>query len=138
MKLNEDNTITLSLKETQKFITKIINPEFKQLERLKQSSYISRAIDNLDKKLIYIQQKQNAILNYLKQNPKENIPQSMIRTLENEYSRFLWALSDITEKSPEEVREIEAAYQLYKMLLKNRRFKEEDEQASSLSEMPKQ
>jgi hypothetical protein len=47
-------------------------------------------------------------------------------------------IEGVTDTSSEEVREIEAAYQLYKMLLKNRRFKEEDEQAPSLSEMPEQ
>jgi hypothetical protein len=137
MKLNEDNTITLSFRETRKFITKVINPEYKVLERLRKYGHITTKINQLEQHLKIIKEKQNQILNLAKDS-RNVIPTSTIKSLQYAYFRFIWTLEGIQENSPEEVREIESAYQLYTMLLKNRRFKEEDEQTSSLSEMPEQ
>lgn len=139
MKLNEDNTVTLSLRETQRYVTKVINPEFKRLERLRKHDWVARQITDLDRRLNRIKTLQETLLECLNDKSTSSADlRNQIKNLTNEFSLSLWSLEGISDNSPEEVREIESAYQLYKMLLKNRRFKDDDEQASSLSEMPEQ
>lgn len=139
MKLNEDNTVTLSLRETQRYVTKVINPEFKRLERLRKYDWVARQITDLDRRLNRIKTLQETLLECLNDKSTSSADlRNQIKNLTNEFSLSLWSLEGISDNSPEEVREIESAYQLYKMLLKNRRFKDDDEQASSLSEMPEQ
>jgi ABC-type transporter MlaC component len=137
MKLNEDNTITLSFRETQKFITKVINPEYKQLERYRKRDALKHQYNNVESQFNVIKQKQSEIIKIAKDS-RNILPRSLIASLDRNFATLIWMIEGVTDTSSEEVREIEAAYQLYKMLLKNRRFKEEDEQAPSLSEMPEQ
>lgn len=120
MKLNEDGTITLSQRETQKFITKIITPEYKR-----QKSYRSFKKRHSVEEVKELQKIIRNFQEFWSQN--KNIPSKASLT------RFMnlvnWYLGDreVTSGicSDEEFDELEKAFNLYKMLMKHRRYTDE-------------
>lgn len=127
MNLNEDGTITLSQAETQKFVTKVINPEYKQMERMKRfyTKATTSDISNVSYRLNQVEKKCNSILDYIKL--KTPFSARTINDLTKELGYLNWCLNGQADQyESEEAQEIEKAYNLYKMLLKHRRFKPDE------------
>ena len=87
MKLNEDNTVTLSLRETQRYVTKVINPEFKRLERLRKYDWVARQITDLDRRLNRIKTLQETLLECLNDKSTSSADlRNQIKNLTNEFN----------------------------------------------------
>lgn len=126
MKLNEDGTITLSQRETQEYVTKIISPKYKQLERIRKwqvhaSTYDLKRIEDqlttFNKRLdTYIREYGN------------NFPKRISKDIDDSLSALVWAVEQAgfpNNPYSEEAQEVEKAYNLYRMLLKRRRLIDE-------------
>lgn len=120
MKLNEDGTITLSQQETQKFVTKVLTPEYK-----KQKSYRTFAARHATND---VRELKNTIANF--QNfwsQRESTPSkaSLIRFMDT----VNWYLENreasFGKCEDDEFDELEKAVNLYKMLMKHRRYTDE-------------
>ena len=120
MKLNEDGTVTLSQRETQKFITKIITPEYKRQKAYRQykDDHSSRDVERLISTINNFQQ-------FWSQ--KDVTPsQDSLKKFMNQVNWYLGnkeATSGIC--SDDEFDELEKAANLYKMLMKHRRYTDE-------------
>lgn len=120
MKLNEDGTITLSQRETQKFITRIITPEYKREKsyRTFAERHSTTEVENL----------QGTIKNFQRfWSQRENTPSKA--SLTRFMNQVNWYLGDREVSSgtcsDEEFDELEKAVNLYKMLMKHRRYTDE-------------
>ena len=127
MNLNEDGTITLSQAETQKFVTKVINPEYKQLQSMKRfyTKATTQDLSNVTYRLRQVENKCSTILDYIKK--ETSFSTRTINDLTKQLGYLSWCLKGQAEQyESEEAQEIEKAYNLYKMLLKHRRFKPDE------------
>lgn len=124
MNLNEDGTITLSMKETQEYATKIINPRYRTLKRIRK--WHKNASEQDLQQISHNLRSTTKLLETFVLTYKCDVTKAHIKELERYLSRLVWALEcagmPMKDELDELKEETEKAYNLYQMLLKNRRL----------------